>query len=83
MNPGGDVTAFRSGLEQDNLAGLKTNLPCIQGSTTKDPQYQKALINFKKNPQPDGILLNWVCRENKEYLDLTSNRLELTPAGRQ
>lgn len=83
MNPSGGVTAFRSGLEEDNLAGLKTNLSRIEGSTTNDLQYQKALINFKKNPQPDGILLNWVCRENEEYLDLMRNRLELTPARRQ
>jgi hypothetical protein len=35
---------------------------------------------FEKNPQPAGTLLNWVCRDNVEYLDLTKDRLELTPA---
>jgi hypothetical protein len=80
INSNGTATAFRSEIGQADLAGLKTNLRRIRNSTTTDTQYRKALAMFEKNPQPAGTLLNWVCRDNVEYLDLTKDRLELTPA---
>ena len=80
INSNGNATAFRSEIGQADLAGLKTNLRRIRISTTTDTQYRKALAMFEKNPQPAGTLLNWVCRDNVEYLDLTKARLELTPA---
>ena len=80
INSNGTATAFRSEIGQADLAGLKTNLRGIRTSTTTDTQYRKALAMFEKNPQPAGTLLNWVCRDNVEYLDLTKDRFELTPA---
>ncbi|MDH3710407.1 MAG: hypothetical protein OER04_10990 [Cyclobacteriaceae bacterium] len=75
------VTAFRSDIGEKNLVGLKTNLPKIQNSTTTDTQYRKALLSFERNPEPAGVLLNWVCQSNTEYLDLSKNenRLEMKP----
>jgi hypothetical protein len=32
-----------------------------------------------KNPEPEGILLHWVCRDKIAYLDLTLDRLDLNP----
>src|SRR6202035_1475360 len=64
---------------QKNLAGLSTNLRQIQGSTTTDGQYQRALAQFRRRPNPAGQVLNWVCRDNLSYLDLTENRLEMDP----
>ena len=61
------------------LAGLSTNLRQIQGSTTTDAQYQRALAQFRRRPDPPGQVLNWVCRDNLSYLDLTQNRLEMDP----
>lgn len=75
------VTTFRSDIGQENLDGLETNLPRIQRSTTTDAQYRQALASFDRNPQPAGALLNWVCRDNAKYLDLSENRLELNPAS--
>ena len=80
INSNGTATAFRSEIGQADLTGLKTNLRRIRNSTTTDTQYRKVLAMFEKNPQPAGTLLNWVCRDNVEYLDLTKDRLELTPA---
>lgn len=80
VNPNGDVRAFRSEIGQENLVGLKTNLPRMLRSTTSDTQYRKAVAAFQKNPDPPGVLLDWVCRENVEYLDLTADRLDLNPA---
>ncbi len=82
INSNGTATAFRSEIGQADLTGLKTNLRRIRNSITTDTQYRKALAMFEKNPQPAGTLLNWVCRDNVEYLDLTKDRLELTPARR-
>jgi hypothetical protein len=76
----GKATAFRSELGQANLVGIKTNLPRILQSTTTDEQYRRVLAQFERNPDPPGTLLTWVCRENAEYLDLTKDRLTLTPA---
>ena len=80
VNPDRSVTAFRSEIGQEKLAGLSTNLRQIQGSTTTDAQYQRALAQFRRHPDPPGQVLNWVCRDNVDYLDLTQDRLEMNPA---
>ena len=81
IGPNHDVTAFRSEIGQDNLTGLKDNLARIRRLTTNDVQYQKAVRLFQKHPFPPGRLLNWVCRDDIGYLDLTTDRLEMTPAA--
>jgi HKD family nuclease len=81
VNPNGSVTTFRSELEEENLVGLKSNFYRINYSSTTDAQYRRALISFKKKPYPEGTLLNWVCRDDIEYLDLSKNRYELSPAA--
>src|SRR6266568_934873 len=73
LNANGSATAFRSAIGQADMAGLKTNLPRIQRSTTAEIQYRKAVACFEKHPQPIGELLNWVCRDRIEYLDLTNS----------
>ena len=71
INPNQSVTAFRSEIGQKNLAGLSTNLRQIQRSTTTDTQYRRALAQFRRRPDPPGQVLNWVCRDNLSYLDLS------------
>jgi hypothetical protein len=80
LNANGSATAFRSEIGQEHLAGIKTNLARIQHSTTTDTQYRNAVAAFEKHPQPAGVMLHWVCQDHAEYLDLTRDRLELTPA---
>ena len=74
------VTAFRSAIAPDNLAGLKANLARIQNSATTEAQYHQAVAHFKKRPEPPGPLLTWVCREDTDFLDLTHDPLVLNPA---
>ena len=50
VDPKGSVTTFRSELGQEDLAGLKTNLPLIKNAKTTDAQYRKAVALFEKNP---------------------------------
>jgi hypothetical protein len=76
----GNVTAFRSEIGKDILTNLTDDWQRIQQSTTTDDQYLQAAIRFVKNPYPKGQLLQWVCSENIDYLDLTQDRLELNPA---
>jgi len=76
----GSVTAFRSEIGHEDLAGLKTNLPRIHQAQTTEAQYRHAVMLFEQHPQPAGALLPWVCRENAAYLDLTTERLDMTPA---
>ena len=73
------VTAFRAEIGQETLSQVKANLARIEQSTTTEAQYHRALSSFAENPEPEGILLHWVCRDNLDDLDLTKDRLELTP----
>ena len=58
---------------------MKNNLPRIKNAKTTDAQYLKTIAAFEKNPNPPGRMLNWVCRDNMDYLDLTQHREELNP----
>ena len=80
LQPQGQVTAFRAELGSDSLAVLRANRTRLQTSTTTDAQYQQALTSFAARPEPAGVLLPWVCRETVAALDLTTERLTLTPA---
>ncbi len=76
----GRVTTFRAEIGQETLSHVHANLARIQHSTTTEAQYHRALASFADNPEPEGTLLHWVCRDNLDFLDLTTDRLELTPA---
>lgn len=80
LSDGGSVTAFRAEMEADTLSQLKANRLRLEQSTTTDVQYDLAHVAFATNPEPEGILLNWVCRDHIDSLDLTQDRLDLTPA---
>ena len=77
--PSGNVTAFRSEIGKDTLANLTNNWERIQGSTTTEIQYYWTRAHFAKKPEPKGLLMNWVCGDNIDYLDLTQDRLEMKP----
>jgi hypothetical protein len=76
----GGATTFRSEIGQGSLAVLKSNFPRILHSKTTEAQYEKAVASFTRNPEPAGTLLRWVCQDDAEYLNLTEDRLELSPA---
>ena len=76
----GNVTAFRSEIGNDILANLTENWRRIERSKTTDSQYLQAAVHFVKLPTPKGKLLQWVCSDNIDYLDLTHDRLVLYPA---
>lgn len=82
LNPDKSVATFKAYLGQENMVGLQTNFPKIQAATTTDEQYNRGLHYFHQAPDPDGKLLNWVCRDNMDYLDLSKeqNRLDLNPS---
>jgi hypothetical protein len=80
----GSVKAFNIDIgrgRDTDLAGLKGNLPRILRAKTTEAQYQEALTLFRAKPEPPGFLLPWVCRDDEQYLDLTTDRLEMTPVG--
>ncbi|WP_066976306.1 hypothetical protein [Methylomonas lenta] len=81
IGPNQSVTAFRSEIGKETLAGITDNLARIKRSITSDAQYQQALSQFQKRPLPPGQLLSWVCRDNLGYLDIASDPLEMTPAA--
>lgn len=72
----GAASVFRSPLD---VAGLAANFPRIERSTTTDEQYAWTVKSFSLKPDPLGVLLHWVCRDNLDALDLDRDRLEMTP----
>jgi len=80
VQPQGQVTAFRADMGREGLAVLRANRARLQASTTTAAQYEQALTAFATYPEPPGTLLQWVCRETVAALDLTTDRLPLTPA---
>jgi hypothetical protein len=79
LNTQGQVTAFRADIGSDELAVLRANLARLQQATTTEEQYQQALTSFAAHPDPAGILLEWVCRDNVASVDLTTHRMALMP----
>ncbi len=79
INPDQTVTAFRSKLEHSDLAGIETNQKNFKKANCTTEQYEKAFNAFSKNPDPPGQVMEWVCRDNPDYLNLTEHRLELNP----
>ena len=73
----GTATALQSGLEQANLAGLRTNFPIIESATTTPVQYDRAIEWLDRAPESPGTRLDWVGRDNPDCLDLSHDRLEL------
>jgi hypothetical protein len=83
FNSTSGVTTFRAEIGDQTLSELQANRTRLQQSTTTETQYRQAVARFAANPSPEGRLLQWVCRENIDSVDLTKDRLELTPADRR
>jgi hypothetical protein len=79
LNAQGQVTAFQADIGSDGLTVLRANRARLQQALTTEEQYQQALTSFAAHPDPAGILLQWVCRDNVAAVDLTTNRMALTP----
>lgn len=76
-NSDGAASVFRSPLE---VAGFAANFPRIERSTTTEEQYARTIKSFSQHPEPPGVLLQWVCRDNLDALDLDHHRLDLIPS---
>jgi len=46
--------------------------------TAGDP-YERTVQAYASRPDSTGVLVNWVCRDNLDYLDLSEHRFELSP----
>ena len=75
------ATAFRAEIEQDTLRYFRLNQSRLENSQTTEKEYQKAVVNFSKAFITEGLLLNWVCRDNLKFLDLSTDRMALNPAS--
>jgi hypothetical protein len=82
LSPNNSATAFRSEIGQEALCGIEANIARIKGSKTSDSEYERAISDFLKNPEPPGTMLDWVCRDNMGYLDLSGDTVALNPSKR-
>lgn len=72
--------AFHTPISMEGLTGLKANLTRLRKSRTTEAQYRSALIRFGKDPQPPGVMLNWVCRDETSALEPLRDPLVLRAA---
>jgi hypothetical protein len=79
VDDGGSATIFSSDLGSHNLAGLDANLPRILSSVASEADYQLAMAHFERDTSPGVGVLNWVCHDNPAYLDLSQNRMDMSP----
>jgi len=79
LEASGRVTAFRAAIGQETLAGIKAHRARIRQSTTTETEYRQVLASFARHPEPEGVLLHWVCRDTIASLDLAGDRLDLNP----
>ncbi|MFC5770601.1 hypothetical protein [Thauera sinica] len=79
IDPAQLVTAFRDEGGKVIRSGLAENWPRIARSATTAAQYDDALAQFRRRPEPPGWVLEWVCRGDPSYLDLANDRMELAP----
>jgi hypothetical protein len=73
----GRATVFKSEDSSSDLCGLRTNWPQILAADTSEAQYAAAVAAFGR--RHEGAVMTWVCRNEMAHLDLTDDRLELTP----
>lgn len=81
LNPDGKASAFRSNLDEANLAGLSDTLPQMYAANTPHETYERAVTAFRKAPDPSGSVLSWVCRNDPTYLRLDSDPMVLPAMG--
>lgn len=79
INPDQSVSAFRSEFKTSNLSGLGANQKQFGEGNCPSEQYEKIIETFTKKPEPPGIVMNWICRTNWDYLNLKKYPLELNP----
>jgi hypothetical protein len=56
------------------------NGPICRELLPYETQYLSVVAQFRRQPTPAGQVLNWVCRDKADCLNLTQHRLELSPA---
>ena len=82
LNSDERVSAFRSDLNDENLAGMRDSIPIMRSATTTEAVYEQAVSAFWRAPDPvDMKALNWVCRDDPTYLDLEDDTIDLPPVG--
>lgn len=82
LNPDDRVSAFRSDLDEKNLAGMRDSLPLMQGTQTPQASYESGVRAFRQTPNPPEMkILDWVCRDDPGYLDLEDDTVDLPALG--
>ncbi|MDA8094693.1 MAG: hypothetical protein M0T84_12500, partial [Betaproteobacteria bacterium] len=80
VDPGQHVTAFKAEVDEAALSGLADHNGRLERSTTSSVQYDKVRRQFSRRPQAPGTMMAWACRGGLAYLDLSQDRMELSPS---
>ncbi len=73
IEPDGTATSFSDKLSEKLFESFKVQAECFNTVSCSHAEYETTVDLFSHNPYPTGELLNWVCRDNPEYLELDWN----------
>jgi hypothetical protein len=80
IDPDQWTTAFRADLNAEGLDRLLEHQRRLIHSMTNTAQYERSVSEFARSPDPPGRMLEWVCRDDENYLDFTQHPVEMNPA---
>ena len=80
ISSSGSATSFKKEIDEGSPDDLLDTFRRVLDSTTTDRQYKRAGARFARKPDPPGIMLTWVCRDESDYLDLSGDTINLNPA---
>jgi hypothetical protein len=83
LAPARQATVFRADFSRNDLLGLREHYQRLLRSTTSETRYRKADAQFRRRPQPPGLVLNWVCRDDEKYLEPASDPLEMARSAQR
>jgi hypothetical protein len=81
LNPDQTASVFRSHLEDANLVGLRTSREQFADARCPPAQYERMVVSFKHQRKRGERVMTWVCRDNSDYLDLSTQRMTLNPSS--
>lgn len=79
FNSDSSLIAFKHGSTSRTLIDIESNYEKFKDTECSTDDYEEAVQWFAKNPHPEGQIMKWVCRDNIDYLDLSTDRFDLNP----
>jgi hypothetical protein len=75
------ATLFRASFTAADFVGMKTNWSRFKDVKFPLERYERAVCRMGRDPDPPGSrFIEWVCRENPDYLNISEYGMNFNPA---